>query len=102
MHHVTSMTRARDGDPGRRNRCRRAGWRQAAVIRGRSAKDQVKLGTRGQQGRQTAPTQLAPRLAPEDQKGIPDQDPKPLLTCYAMVGMAGFKPATLDPRARAG
>jgi hypothetical protein len=27
------------------------------------------------------PTRVAPRLAPEDQKGILDQDPKPLLTC---------------------
>ena len=33
-------------------------------------------------------------LAPEDRKGVPDQDPKPLLTCQAMVGTAGFEPAT--------
>ena len=27
-------------------------------------------------------------------KRVPDQDPKPLLTCQALVGTAGFEPAT--------
>lgn len=33
------------------------------------------------QRHQKTSTGVAPRLAPEDPKGVPDRDPKPLLTC---------------------
>jgi hypothetical protein len=35
-------------------------------------------------------------------KRVPDQDPKLLLTCYAMVGTAGLNRRPLDPQARIG
>jgi hypothetical protein len=37
---------------------------------------------------QDVSTGVAPRLAPEDPKGAPDEGPEPLLACRALVGTA--------------